>query len=243
LSISNLNLFMNKSSRLLILSWITFSSPLLQADPALVIPPGNLSCSVVVTNHAGAPVPLLPSSAPVPPRKPGLRPSMTAATIERVGGLQHTIFSWSNGSNSEMWILLDKDLALLEDASGQGKSIFELPRGSAVRKVLSPPMLDLDAESLAWINSQNLTGKAAYKGKSSLHYQATQALYNFIPPRQVLYQAWIDPKTLLPLAMDDGDNLYELTFAAPPSEPLVLPDRFKKNLQEYYNANAVPRHL
>jgi hypothetical protein len=228
---------------LYLLGWMSLISPLLNADPAVVIPAGDLACSVVITNHAGSPPPDGTNPAPPPAKTSTVRPMMTAATIVRVGRMQQDTFTWSNGTTSESWTLLDTGLTLLEDPTGPAKSIYELPRGSAVRKVLSPPVLALDAASLDWINSSHLTGKTAHDGKPAIHYQAIEALYNFVPPKSVLYQAWIDPKTLAPLAFDDGDRLYELTFSAPPAQPLVLPDRFKKDLNEYLNANAKPRHL
>jgi hypothetical protein len=235
---------MSKSSLpLFLLGWIIFSSPLLKADPAVVIPAGDLACSVVVTNHAGSPPPDGTNPAPPPAKTPTVRPIMTTATIVRVGRMQQDTFTWSNGTTSESWTLLDMGLTLLEDPTGPANQIYELPNGSAVRKVLSPPVLDLDAASVAWINSSHLTGKTTHDGKPAIHYQATEALYNFVPPKNVLYQAWVDPKTLAPLAFDDGDCLYELTFSAPPTQPLLLPDRFKKDLNEYLNANATPRHL
>lgn len=63
------------------------------------------------------------------------------------------------------------------------------------------------------------------------------------PPRQVFYQAWVDAKTSMPVALDDSTSLYELTFSPTPAAALVMPDRFKQTLAYYQRADAIARRL
>jgi len=240
---------MSKKSLLLsCLGWILFGTSALFANPLVNLPSGNMACTVAITAHLNSPAPdpSMPDVQDVSaPSKDTGTNAMKAADIIRVGKLQRNIITWSSGTTSEAWTLIDTGLTLAEKATGPTKFIYELPKASPTRNSISPTILDLDADSVTWIFPRSLIGKTAYKGKPSLHYQRGISLPAAIgPPRTVLYQAWIDPKTLVPIAFDDGDALYELTFSKdPPTQPLVLPDRFQKELQEYENANAVIRHL
>ena len=54
-------------------------------------------------------------------------------------------------------------------------------------------------------------------------------------------EAWIDSKTLLPVAVDTGASLAVFTFAAkPPVGPLVPPPNFKKEIDYYKGVMGYP---
>jgi len=244
---------MSKMRRLLsCLGLVLLGSRALFADPLVALPSGDMACSVAITAHAGTAIPdpakppVTGAPGPAGSAKPATgAPVMKTDEIVQVKKLRRDIFTWSNGETSETWTIIDSGMTMAEKTVGPSKFIYEMSRGSVIRNVVCPTMLDLDAASTTWISPQSFTGKADHGGKASLHYQARISLpMPAGPPRTVLYQAWIDPKTFVPIALDDGDALYELTFAPQkPTEPLVLPVRFQKDLQQYQNANATIRHL
>jgi hypothetical protein len=49
----------------------------------------------------------------------------------------------------------------------------------------------------------------------------------------VMGEAWIDSKTLLPVALDDGFMLATYTFKTGPTEPMGLPPGFKELYKSY----------
>jgi len=226
------------------LSWILFGAPALMADPLVVLPSGEFACSVAVTPRQSAPpapAHSVPANAQPVPEKPAV---IQSVNILRAGKLQRNDTTWSDGQTSEAWILIDRDLALVEETIGLNTFIAKMPKGTEKLNRLCPTILDLDAGSMSWISPRSFTGTIALQGKPALHYQATRSLIVAGgAPRILLFQAWIDAKTLAPLALDDGDALYDLTFFAPPDGPLVMPVRFQQELQHYENSTATLKHL
>ena len=142
---------------------------------------------------------LRPLQSPPPPSPETIRPPrptrrkppaptqqvISALEIVRKGQFQRNNITYSDGATAESWILVENDLMLLEETSGTTKFICELPRGASVsRTSLYPPALDMDPVGLAWINSSIPDRERHSPGKTStLHYQASMPLYNFIPTR------------------------------------------------------------
>jgi len=242
-------------------AFVFFEQPLL-SDPAYVfLPEGNMSCSVEVTPSK----PTVDSAKPqktkainetnaVADKIPLPRLGMKSIEITRVGKLRRDSITWWDGHTSETWYLLDVGLILVEQAH-----IIQEVRTSTQgqdRNGLVPKLLDLDQASLSWIKPENYKGEESLNGKKNYHYRTVITIPGppmsdpktgkEIPgePIHLIYQAWLNPKTLQPIALDDGDQNYTLTFSStPPTEHLELPERFKKDLQEYRNAHIVPRHL
>jgi hypothetical protein len=232
---------MNKVALLLLGPFILANSTGLKANPLINFPAGDTVCSVTVTSHL-----IGFSHTPANVNTEGSPVVLQSVEITRIGKLQRDEMTWSDGKKTEAWTLLDLGLTLAEKVVSSSSFIYELLKGSPFRNAFCPTLLDLDEASVTWINPQSFTGNTDLEGKPTLHYQTKMSLpAPNGPPRNVIYQAWIDAKTLKPLALDDGDALYALTFSVSPAStgPLILPDRFKKNLQEYENANAKIRHL
>jgi hypothetical protein len=218
------------------------TSALLQADPALNLPSASMSCSITVTSLLTAKTGNQPTSDGK--HQPPAALTITAVQMKRAGKLQQALITYSDGESGEVWTDEGTGLTVVEQTSGTGKFVFDYPKGDIFRNGLYPLILDLTPDSLNWISPQNVTGTVPYKGRPALHYQksVTILLPQPDPPRTVLYQAWVDPKTLSLLALADGDASYQLTFGDPPASPLALPSRFQAEFQRYNIANAPPVH-
>jgi hypothetical protein len=216
------------------LAWLLPCTPLL-ADPLVVFPQGDFSCSVQVTPHEIPPKP--------DPAHPDIKypPVVKAMTITQIGKIRVDYIVWSDNSISQLWSLPNQGVSLSQ-ANDPQKSVHLL-RG-LLRDLAIPWLLRFDAKSVSWI-----TDSALVKGSTPggvLHYQATlampDALYVTKPPT-VTYQAWIDPKTLLPVAMDNGSALYALKFSNAPAGPLVMPANLQAEMQRWKDATADHPHL
>ena len=221
-------------------AWLGLGSALLPADSLVNLPTGTMSCTVTATAHFNE----APADAPPGQPPPKVRIAETAVQVDRTGNLQRSVATWNDGNTVESWMHLDSGMTQVERFRGQ--TILDLPKNSGAR--VGIPLLDFTPESVAWISPHTRTAKVPidFNGKPAMHYQTVVEIpqEGSLPPIRLTYQAWIDPKTLVPLAYDDGDYLYLLTFAkTAPTEPLVLPDRFKRDLQGYLNANAPVHHL
>lgn len=201
-----------------------------------------MACTVTGTFHGA-----LTKDGPPADQAPAVPPPqmvIKTVAITRVDGLQRDTITWSTGTTTDTWLLTDTGMMLSEAMSGSSKFIVELTKDDPTRKFSCPIALQMDADSMAWITPQTFTGKASFHGKPALHYQASMPIGMGLKPTMGLWQAWIDEKTLAPLAFDDSNSLYEVTFDdTPPTERLTLPAQFETDLQKYYNANAKPVHL
>jgi len=220
---------------------LSFSFSTLRGDPLVVVPQGNLTCSVTVTYHGTLPKGTTATSAKASTTG---GPVLQNVAITRTGNLRRDLSTWSDGTTYEAWIMEDTGMMVVERTMGTSKFIYEFPKNSISRNPFSPVILQWEAGALGWINPQTLIGDSTQSGTPAVLYQAPMSLPTDLQtPDNELYQAWVDKKTLVPLALDDGKALYELTFSGPPKEQLVMPERFKTALQHYYNANATIRHL
>lgn len=234
--------------KLLFLSGLTcllLCSPVFAADPMVVFPQGDFSCTVDVTPHK--------SSDPdvTHPRRRNT-PILKKITITQVGNIRRDTSVWSDKSISQLWSLTDKDVSVHE-SNDAGKEVFLL-RGE-MRENACPKLLHFDADSVSWITAKALDKQSA-SGKEPLHYQSTAVVQKesqtldisgatiITPAVTAVYQAWIDPKTLLPLKFDDGDVLYTLKFSPdPPTGPLVIPANIQTALDSWLKKSASHPHL
>lgn len=214
-------------------AWLIFCSPCLAANPLVVFPQGDFSCTVDVTPRD------IPKPDPAHPER-RYAPVLQKIAITQVGKVRRDISTWSDGSTSQVWSLAEKGVSLFE-SNAKGKDVYLL-RGER-RHNVCPRLLRFDAESVSWISEKTLDKQPTGDGKF-LHYQSKVVIAEAngpIPAETATYQAWIDPKTLLPLRLDDGAALYSLTFSSDsPAEPLVMPANIQAELDRWLKA-SVPR--
>ena len=205
------------------LAWLAFCSPMLAADPLVEVPKMGFSCDVDVAQR----------NAPT-------REVRKKVTIVQTGNMRADITHWSDGSTSQLWTQVDKNISVMEN-NRWNKDILVL-RG-AYRDGCWPRMLRFDTESLGWITPAAFSKVGSSAGE--LHYKAMVKVNDTAEgePLPVLYQAWIDAKTLLPTKLDDGYALYTLKFSDAPARPLVMPDNMQAKLKSYQAILAPHPHL
>ncbi|MEI6337851.1 MAG: hypothetical protein WCQ57_04620 [Verrucomicrobiota bacterium] len=214
---------------------VLFCAPLLAANPLVTFPSGDFTCTVAVTPHE------IPKPDPEHPER-RYPPVLKTVTITRIGTIRRDASTWSDGSASELWDLADMKLAL-QESRRPGKDIYLL-RGY-LRDHAGPALLRFDDKSVSWITAGAVKVPPGDSDKP-LHYQAAVVVSDpgEIPTVTATYQAWIDPKTLLPQKFDDGEALYVLTFSKePPIGPLVIPANIQREIDRYQAAYAPHPHL
>ena len=220
---------------LLCCSLLPAQSPAPTPAPLVVFPQGDFSCTVEVTPHD------IPKPDPAHPDRVYARVIKRIA-ITQLGKIRRDLTLWSDNAISQLWSLADKGVTL-EESNDTQKDVYVL-RG-ILRDQASPKLLHFDADSVSWLTS-NALDKSSATG-AALHYQAKVLVapaMGAIPALTAVYQAWIDPKTLMPLKFDDGGALYVLTFSKdPPTGPLVIPADIQAELVRYQEALAPHPHL
>jgi hypothetical protein len=144
--------------------------------------------------------------------------SLGPNTVQKVEVTQNEHFArnlvtFGSGISRESWSITGTSLILTEDPNG---TAFITP----TTIFFNIPYLP---STFSWLSPSLLADKTAvfYQGKTCFHYKSSKA------------QAWVESKTLLPVAYDDGQHLAIFTFLPTPQEQLVLPDKFKKVLTNY----------
>ena len=147
------------------------------------------------------------------------------SAIQKVEVAQNERFSrhvvtYFSGDSRMVWGVTGTNLVMTEDPKGTAfltpvTKYFFIPYLPSVFDWLSPTLLQ---------EKDPIT----YHGKMCFHYKGPQA------------EAWIDSKTLLPVALDDGTGLSTFTFHGPPDQPLVLPPKYKTVLDAYIGFMGVP---
>ena len=227
---------MNRSIPLLAVAASMAISLWTHAQPAVDLPPGRLACSVEVTPSA--------TSGMTKPPQPPVR-WIKHVDIVRDGNLQRDMVTWSNGVLLEVWRVFDAGVLLAARSTGDN-DVNVFPINSSYAGDYTLRILALDPGSLSWLAPSSLMGQVSKDGTNVFEYRTAVLVPGYLPhdpPRQIFYEAWVDAKTFTPTAFSDGDNLCKLTFAGPPPDPLVMPDRFQNVLKYYQRANSIGRRL
>ena len=146
------------------------------------------------------------------------------------------IVHWSNGSTRETWMLTGLDVVLTEDPNGHAM---------LADNTYSFAVAFLPGDFL-WLKPEFLQERDPidYKGKKCLHYKGPSMHPVFSVRGEgddpVMCEAWIDSKTLLPVALGDATCVGTFTFLKAPEAPLVLPAKFKSKLDRYKLLMANP---
>ncbi len=219
---------MNKPSFLHLTLALALLSNVTLADDLFKMPPNPSAWTVNIT---------YPDSSSSPTTSPAAKPTQTGIDliqkieIEQDGAKTRSVLYWASGKTIERWTLAG--MLLSEDDHGQvymlrsdlvGQAVFHVP-------FTLPTSLD-------WIKPELQQGKGtvSYNGTDCYYYKGAVAMFSVdpmhhMPPTKV--QAWIDSKTDLPVAIDDGAGLGTFTFSKMPPPPLVLPAKFQKAIEDY----------
>ena len=251
--------FRRANKKLLILSglaYLAFCTPLLAADPLVVLPPGDFSCEVAVTPRDSHKKNAADNDHPASEIK--------KISIVQVGNIRLDEMTWTDGSISQMWTLLTVNLSFgtnkiksvkrnMSIEANKNKSLYALT--SSMRDNVRTKLLDFTPDSISWITPKTLTngGKEGAPRPPILHYQTTIPLDpdlqlsnldgSVAPVKTITIQAWIDATTLAPLKFDNGHALYTLTFAdqAPTTIP-SMPENVQAEFTKWINHSGPAPH-
>lgn len=203
------------------------------AEPLAIMPQGDLSCRIEVT-------PRVFSQHQNKEGKPDLErlaglPIVTTVQIDRVGAIRLYQLAWIGNRKTEVW--RDEAANLTVQKHPRSGKILVVPLGGTPVS----PLADVGPEAVSWIRPEDDQGDGKLDGRTVRHYRRTVEL----PENdRALYQAWIDPASGIPVALDDGTALYKFVFSSePPKGPLVMPPEFQNALDRFRQAMTPPRRL
>lgn len=202
---------MNRIYPFLLLSGLVFFAPIaVFADPSVKFPSGPAAWTVDVED----------SQKPVASKFNPLAPSQQkqGAGIKRVDVAQNDQYLCStitsaNGMSRQAWSIVGSSMFITQDSKG---SVYM----STPNRFVYVPFLP---STFNWVSPAYLQEKdpVSYQGKECFHYKGPDA------------EAWVEAKTLLPVAIDDGDTLATYKFLPSPTTALVLPDKYQQALDSY----------
>lgn len=165
------------------------------------------------TGNAESPTPAASPSGSPPPRQ------VKKIDIVRKGQLRRDTLSWSDGSFTEYWWPEKSHLVLLQDEVG-----------GRIRATKVGTMGDqrFDAVTFAWVGKMTFKGMKPFDGKPCRYYEIEVPV---IDDEKETLHAWIDGESLKPVAWSKGGYTAIFSFGLPlPAEPLVMPEKFRKEL-------------
>jgi hypothetical protein len=196
-------------------------------------PAGNAAWTLVFTYSDDA--------ATQPPQSPAQKPPATRKArkidVTRAGNLQRVLITWTDGKTSERWTVPDLPAVFEEDP--RNGNVGSIQSGSREEKI-TEFTLTYDSSAFDWIKPEFLQEKdpVSYRGKQCFHYKGSVPMVSMgveAKPITFLKEAWIDSKTLLPLALaTDGASICVFTFQpTPPSGSLAPPPKFASEIAYY----------
>ena len=175
-------------------------------------------------------------------------PSKTGSRITKIEVTQndqfrHSLITYSNNQTKEFWSIVGTDLFLTEYSNGV---VALNPTNKFFFVPFAPSSFD-------WVQPGLLQGKDPidYQGKQCFHYKGSMGWSPSTgapgmtaavggEPMTIIGEAWVDSKTLLPVAFDDGQMLAVFTFLPPPTTPLVAPAKYLDLYEKYKTVNGIP---
>ena len=182
---------------------------------------------------------------------------IVSVQIQKTGKTYHRITTWSSGSQSEAWMVNQREL--VKDKTAATYSLLPT-EGSA-----TDDYSQSDFEDLTWIimkyyvgfkkgdhpvfifQAKNAERPMTRRDKSNfsyIHSQATLGVGSAKPDaKTMLEQAYgdskatvvLDANTQLPIGYDDGNVIWAYQFITAPADTLVPPPEVVKILQRYTN--------
>jgi hypothetical protein len=129
--------------------------------------------------------------------------------------------TFKSGINRVTWSVTGTNLLLTQDPKG---TAFLTPVTQFFNVPYTPSTFD-------WVSASYLQEKTPvdYGGRACFHYKGPAG------------EAWIESKTLLPVALDNGVRVASFSFGPPPASPVVLPAKFKQILDNYAIMTGMPK--
>jgi hypothetical protein len=222
---------MNKFALFFACLILTFSSvATLAQEPLVKFPSGDSAWTVDVT---------YPDSSP---QNTTTSPHIQKVEVVTKNDIRMSRLTWSDNHTTEVWQLTSPGLQVFEYPTNH--AIYVVPSNDSTMLSIMPPKFDQTL--FDWLDKDALKGPDDYQGVKCLKYEAKVSVKLNRPgsttPNATLppvdYKAWIDKDKLLPVALDNGVSLNLFEFHSPPSQPLVMPEKFQAELKRYQTALA-----
>lgn len=216
---------------------------LASADPSVQFPAGNAAWMVEITALHAAPATPPPVSPPSDPVDSLKRPRKIVVT--KVDNVQRINITWSTGAPTEKWSIANAPVVFKEYSNGVVFAISSLDIEALGDNITMP----YDASAFSWVTPATLKEKQPinFQNAQCYHYVGSIAIPQasfpgYAAPAAVREkrEAWIDSKTLLPVALATETSRCVFTFLPPPVDPLVIPEKFKTEIARYKLNMGIP---
>jgi len=162
-------------------------------------------------------------------------PDLVGRQAERRGDIEHQTNSWSDGSQTETWII-------------DGLQVIGLPghRGVFLLDPVRDPIEALlqdryDFDRITWLSATTFVDQETFQGRPCFVFKkpATPIKNNGSNENVAAYleslpgQAWIDVQSRQLVGYSDGSNQYTYTYGPAPSAPLQPPADDLKRIKDY----------
>jgi len=178
--------------------------------------------------------------------------TLKAVRVNKMNKDFQEIKYWSDGSTSEQWQV--QGVILIKEPYSPGIYVI------SSEEILLPSNRDLcyrsssDFPELNWLSANTYAGVKNFQGKTCYWFQtdaksstdstsAAPIRNTPIADGKPSQQAWVDAKTLLPVAFDEGGMLRVYSFESATSQQAELPPHFAEALKDYQKQAMEPlRH-
>jgi len=221
-----------------ILGTLLFLNFAARAGDLVQFPTGNAAWTVETTYPTAATPSPSPEGTPGQKTPTGMKPQKIEIT--QVDNLKRILITWIDGKTSQRWTVPNLNV-IFETLPRDENVVTPIPPGCFLEQ-LNEFNMPYDSFGFNWIKPQYLKEKdpISYLGKSCFHYKGAVPVPTVDPihptdgPASTDWEAWIESKTLLPVAINTGTSLCIFTFQTkPPVGPLVPPAKFKKEIDYY----------
>lgn len=146
--------------------------------------------------------------------------------------------TWNSGPATEEWTVPGLPAVFKEDANGEVGEVT--PNGLEMQSEMSD--MAYDGNAFAWVTPDLLQSQTpvTFQGKQCLYYapaapsQAPHTdRHSVRAPSSSGQAAWVDSKTMLPVALNTGRVLCIFTFLPTPSGELRPPQKFMDEITYY----------
>jgi hypothetical protein len=154
-----------------------------------------------------------------------------AIEITRVNGLRRDVVHWSDKTTTRYWRPGNLRAVLVEGRSGTPVRAFRLTYYEDQQ---------FDEAAFSWIGPETFAGMKVHSGIECRYYRKTIRISE---EQTWELEAWIDPATGRPRALNNGRYRAVFDFSdEPPAEPIIMPAHVQKELKRN-EAFLAPRKM
>lgn len=201
---------------------------------ATVTAPGSwtIQAKLDQSSSPAAPASGVPATAPVVPKY------VKEIQVTKTEDKKRVVFILSDTTEIEIWHV--NSYVLCRQPNFAADEVAIIPEGAGFAPDLKPD----DFPTLSWIDIKTYKRRESHNGSSCFYFESSPA--GNMPglpagagkSRIPIQKAWIDVKTKLPVAFDDGVTIQEYTFSAGGPKALTLPPLYQKKFDEFLAENS-----